>query len=209
MTTSLDATLAAIDTLAVHTCGTCDQPLPEGGVSDYFCGDWCQTAWYESNSERLTGYREPTDLAAHVYNLHEDTSPDCTPTPPWPGFDLQMPEWRGFHAALSPAVRAVGLGLSGLAEQCAVVCAVWDEWLRGAMGFEVLNVRPRVHKPAKPWDGLPAWLCQGCPEFEDCPARPAAWVWSEPRPAVMPPVPPVVLPDGWTRFTELNARSHR
>lgn len=75
----LDSTLDAIDEMAVHHCGHCDTPLGPEAPSKYWCDDECQEAWNEARSEALRGYREPTDLPQHVYNLHEDASPETTP----------------------------------------------------------------------------------------------------------------------------------
>ena len=71
MVTDLQSTLDAIDTLAVHQCGQCDQPLPEGSVSAYWCDGVCQEAWNAARSEALVGYREPEDLPVH-YSHSED-----------------------------------------------------------------------------------------------------------------------------------------
>lgn len=68
MVTDLQSTLDAIDTLAVHQCGQCDRPLPDGSVSAYWCDDVCQEAWNTARGEALVGYREPEDLEAHYSN---------------------------------------------------------------------------------------------------------------------------------------------
>lgn len=79
----LQDTLAAIDTLAVHQCGHCTQPLDPDAVSPDFCGQDCQQAWTARQAEivDLVGYREPMDLAAHAANLVELESPEVIP--PW------------------------------------------------------------------------------------------------------------------------------
>jgi hypothetical protein len=77
----LQDTLDAIDTLAVHCCGYCDEPLTTTGPSPDFCGDYCQQRWTARQAEvaELIGYREPVELAAHVGNLVELSNPETTP----------------------------------------------------------------------------------------------------------------------------------
>lgn len=79
--TDLQATLDAIDTLAVQECGHCRQPLDPDGPSPDFCGDWCQAVWLQAKQEivDLVGYREPSDLPQHAYNLVEMFSPEVMP----------------------------------------------------------------------------------------------------------------------------------
>lgn len=71
----LSSTLAAID--AATGCQQCEAPLG-GSPSPDFCSDVCQGAYFEARSVPLVGYREPEDLAAHVYNQHEQYSPETT-----------------------------------------------------------------------------------------------------------------------------------
>jgi hypothetical protein len=62
--TDLQATLDAIDEVAVHECGHCRKPLRDDGPSADYCNEACQTA-YLGDKQRvatLTGYREPVDL---------------------------------------------------------------------------------------------------------------------------------------------------
>jgi hypothetical protein len=82
--TDLQATLDAIETLAVQECGHCRQPLDLNGPSLDFCGDWCQTDWLRAKQEivELVGYDEPSDLPQHAYNLTEMYSPEVTPEHP-------------------------------------------------------------------------------------------------------------------------------
>jgi hypothetical protein len=77
----LQATLAAIDEVAVHACGWCQRPLADDGPSPDFCGDVCQHQWTQRRHEvvELTGYREPLDIPAHVWNQREQSSPETTP----------------------------------------------------------------------------------------------------------------------------------
>lgn len=79
--TDLQATLDAIDQVAVHECGHCRRPLGPDSPSLDFCSPWCQADWTRANQEvtELVGYREPDDLAAHAYNLVELSSPETTP----------------------------------------------------------------------------------------------------------------------------------
>jgi hypothetical protein len=79
----LQSTLDAIDQLAVHQCGHCQEPLAEDSTSLDFCSNVCQTAWTRNKHEivALLDYEEPTDLAAHVSNLVELRSPETTPRP--------------------------------------------------------------------------------------------------------------------------------
>lgn len=80
----LQSTLDAIDQLAVHQCGHCQEPLAEDSTSLDFCSNVCQTAWTRNKHEivALLDYEEPTDLPQHVSNLVELTSPETTPQRP-------------------------------------------------------------------------------------------------------------------------------
>lgn len=82
--TDLQATLDAIDQLAVHECGHCARPLPADGESLDYCGPDCQASWLAAKLEvdELVGYREPYDLPQHQANLVELRSPEVTPTRP-------------------------------------------------------------------------------------------------------------------------------
>lgn len=64
----------AIDEVAVHRCGHCDVPLGPEAPSTLFCTPEHQESFYEARSEALVGYREPTDVPAHVYNQVEQVS---------------------------------------------------------------------------------------------------------------------------------------
>lgn len=77
----LQSTLDAIDQLAVHQCGHCQQPLADDSASLDFCNNVCQTAWTRKKHEivALLDYEEPTDLPQHVSNLVELASPETTP----------------------------------------------------------------------------------------------------------------------------------
>jgi len=77
----LQDTLDAIDTLAVHCCGYCDEPLAPDSPSPDFCGSYCQQKWTERQAEvaELIGYREPYDLPQHQANQVELLSPETTP----------------------------------------------------------------------------------------------------------------------------------
>lgn len=77
----LQSTLDAIDQLAVHQCGHCQEPLAEDSTSLDFCSNVCQTAWTRNKHEivALLDYEEPTDLPQHVSNLVELSSPETTP----------------------------------------------------------------------------------------------------------------------------------
>lgn len=83
--TDLQATLDAIDEVAVHECGYCRGPLHPGGPSADFCNDGCQAAWLSAKHEvqELVGYREPYDLPQHQANLVELCSPEVTPLTEW------------------------------------------------------------------------------------------------------------------------------
>jgi hypothetical protein len=74
--------LDLIDAVTATVCGWCQQPLPTGGVSEFWCDDECQYEWERLRGEALVGYREPTDLAVHVGNLEELASPETTPPRP-------------------------------------------------------------------------------------------------------------------------------
>lgn len=81
--TDLQATLDAIDELAVQQCGQCSRPIPVDGESPDFCDSWCQQEWTERHNEivELVGYREPDDLPMHAANLAEMYSPEtASPT---------------------------------------------------------------------------------------------------------------------------------
>lgn len=80
-TGSLQSTLDAIDQVAVHQCGHCQEPLAEDSTSLDFCSNVCQTAWTRNKHEivALLDYEEPTDLPQHVSNLVELSSPETTP----------------------------------------------------------------------------------------------------------------------------------
>jgi len=83
--TDLQATLDAIDTLAVHQCAWCSKPLAEDGPSADFCEDYCQAAWLANRHEvvELVGYREPYDLPEYQGNQVELRSPEVTPAVEW------------------------------------------------------------------------------------------------------------------------------
>lgn len=70
--------LDLIDEVTTPVCGWCQRQLPADGVSAYFCDDDCQHDWQQLRADALVGYREPTDLAAHVQNLTELASPETT-----------------------------------------------------------------------------------------------------------------------------------
>lgn len=80
-TGDLQSTLDAIDDVAVHECGWCQRHIDENGPSPDFCSAICQTLWIQRKHEvdELVGYREPTDVAAHVGNQVEFASPETTP----------------------------------------------------------------------------------------------------------------------------------
>lgn len=60
-------------------CGWCQAELRPDGPSEFFCTSACQFEWNRLRGEALTSYREPTDLAAHVANQREESSPEVTP----------------------------------------------------------------------------------------------------------------------------------
>jgi hypothetical protein len=96
--TDLQATLDAINELAVHECGHCRRPLRPDGASPDFCGPWCQEEWLRAKQEvvELVGYREPWDLPQHVGNLVELSSPEVTPRFDFPTGGLYEMQ-AGFH----------------------------------------------------------------------------------------------------------------
>lgn len=63
--TDLQATLDAIDEVAVHECGHCRHPLDPDGPSWDFCSESCQVAWTRDRHEvhELVGYRAPLTAA--------------------------------------------------------------------------------------------------------------------------------------------------
>lgn len=77
----LQATLDAIDQLAVHQCGYCSRPLSEDSESLDYCSDVHQAAWLAERHEvaELVGYREPYDLPQYQSNLLEMHSPETSP----------------------------------------------------------------------------------------------------------------------------------
>lgn len=115
--TDLQATLDAIDQVAVHECGHCRRPLAVDGPSADFCGPWCQSEWLRVKQEvvELVGYREPYDLPQHVDNLVELSSSEVTPPVQWPtgGWttDLTarfMLNTEPFRQSLEAAVSSLG-----------------------------------------------------------------------------------------------------
>jgi hypothetical protein len=71
--------ITAIDEVTAAVCGWCQEPLREDGPSFLYCDDECQWEYDQLQGERLVGYQEPVDLPMHVYNLHEEYSPEVTP----------------------------------------------------------------------------------------------------------------------------------
>lgn len=97
--TDLQATLDAIDELAVHECAHCSERLPVDSESLNYCDDECQAAWLSEQRQivDLVGYREPDDLAAHAYNQVELRSPETTPA--WAGWESE--EWNTTTGSLA------------------------------------------------------------------------------------------------------------
>lgn len=133
----LQDTLDAIDTLAVHCCGYCDEPLAVNGPSPDFCDSYCQLKWTARQAEvaELIGYREPDDLPAHASNLVELSSPEVTP-PGWPCPDV---DWVRFWA-----------DIDDLAE-----VAVYEP--SGTGLFQVVAPDPRYYQMISDPDGATWW----------------------------------------------------
>lgn len=200
--TDLQATLDAIDEVAVHECGYCSEPLPMDGESLDFCDPRCQQAWTERHNEvvDLVGYREPHDLPEHVYNLFEGESPETTPE--WPRYGLFQAGRIEFNlqidtSQLEAAMDRAAEGLRRFSERMdevrasfAGVSARWwivDEcrdWQPVGLGpLEALKLSsPVIDLPDEPPEGEP--FGSDFP-FEQTPAKTLP---SEPPPAVMVPL---------------------
>lgn len=127
---SLDATLAAIDELAVQQCGHCNAPLADDGQSPDFCGPDCQQAWTETRNEivELIGYREPYDLPVHQARLVEFTSPEVTPG------------YSGFtNVSLAELLPANGVSVEDFPASFAEVAARIDQTMLGFDRVVIVN----------------------------------------------------------------------
>lgn len=134
MTADLQATLDAIDTLAVHQCGHCSRPLSEDGQSLDFCDDYCQQAWVSNRNEvvELIGYREPWDVPAYQGNLVELYSPEVTP--PWEPQPIG-PVGISFTCGISPLEAA-------MRDMWARTFTTWQEQILGDLSmFQPQGIR--------------------------------------------------------------------
>jgi hypothetical protein len=77
----LDSTLDAIDAATAPVCGWCSATIGPDTPSDLYCSQEHQELWLSRNAEPLVDYREPVDLAAHVDNQWEGSSPQTAPRP--------------------------------------------------------------------------------------------------------------------------------
>lgn len=213
--TDLQATLDAIDRVAVHQCGYCSEPLAADSESLDYCSDECQAWWLAERHEvqELVGYREPYDLPQHESNLVELYSPEITPAEPdwspvyWYGlprdnlvFDITLDTSR-----LEASFRAAGEAMQRFAERMAEAgeawrraCSglspdgVWVDEVRGCSPLDLIN-KITVSDVARVFD-VPEALIVDCREpfgsdfdFEH---RTATTLPDESPAAVMPDLPP-------------------
>ena len=228
--TDLQATLDAIDEVAVHECGQCRRPLRPDGPSPDFCGPWCQEDWLREKQEvvELVGYREPCDLPVHAFNLVELSSPETTPalsdehgfygvaagsnlrfrvefdaTPMLEAFERIWESTRIIHESLHPDPDRVRARLSA-------GYVIFDEGPRFLVGVAPLSAAVRALPPAsQPPTPL---TVQIKPEQEatepfgadfDFEHRPATTLPGEPPPAVMPALPE----RDWQALVDARTRS--
>jgi hypothetical protein len=200
--TDLQATLDAIDELAVHQCGYCSTPLPVDGESLDYCDDRCQAAWLSERHEvqELVGYREPYDLPVYQSNLVELYSPEVTPD--------RHGLFQHVGGCLVPDFRRAEASLRVFLDASSAVAA----FERAAVGFRQLwesVSEAQVAFRGVPWDGVvfdeihnwqPTGIrtesVAGSPEPEepfgsdfDFEWTPATSLPHEPPAAVMPPAP--------------------
>lgn len=204
--TDLQATLDAIDQLAVHECGYCSRPLSEGSESLDYCGPRCQQAWVSERQQivELVGYDEPSDLPEHVYNLVELAIPETTP--PWPGWESEEWDTTTGSLAVRTHINAFSFARAIQAAQADWASAMLEYDLRGSvtMGrgltadwviideihdwhpIGLINNTMRVTAPEAP----PLSPCEGGfgSDF-DFVWRPVPGLYGDPRPAVMPGLP--------------------
>lgn len=149
--TDLQSTLDAIDQLAVHQCGHCQEPLAEDSTSLDFCSNVCQTAWTRNKHEivALLDYEEPVDLPQHVSNLVELTSPETTPW--WIRQEQSITAWVN--------ARRRAMGRTSSRDHCPCpACRTY----RG-------NPRPAPTEDAQGWLQASAWDSIGITGPEDLP----------------------------------------
>jgi hypothetical protein len=181
-----DQIIGLID--AAIGCQQCGRPLDWSPSVD-FCSDWCQATWHESRTDPLIGYEEPCDLAAHVYNQHEDYSDECTPRSDlWTHAAVMMPlaryqehAWERVQASqiMSDMFEMMMRGhvtriLGDISDDLSRLVGAF-RGLSAQFGFYdelPLSVGVSAAKPesAQEWDRLPAYALEGCPEHE-CPQR--------------------------------------
>lgn len=127
--TDLQATLDAIDQVAVHECGHCRKPLDVDGPSRDFCSESCQTSWTRAKQQvtALVGYREPVDL---LY-----------PEIRRPGGFVIPPEFRAAAEAARDAIANLRYGTSRDREP-AVQPGEWRALLAAPWHPAPLTVRP-------------------------------------------------------------------
>lgn len=201
--TDLQATLAAIDELAVHECGQCRRPLRPDGPSPDFCGPWCQEDWLRAKQEivELVGYREPCDLPVHAYNLVELSSPETTPAGVYEvtrrlnavstlRFTVQfdttpiMDAFERVVDAMRPFSAAAGQFLTGFSGGQVIFDEIHD-WQ--PLGLEPLrSMSLGFHPEPEPEPCETPELFGADFDFEH---RPATTLPDEPPPAVMPALP--------------------
>lgn len=139
--TDLQATLDAIDQVAVHQCGYCSEPLAADSESLDYCSDECQAWWLAERHEvqELVGYREPYDLPQHESNLVELYSPEVIPAAPdwWPGRRSGLPrnnlvfEVSVDTSRLEASFRAASDAIQRLAERMAETGEAWRRAFSG------------------------------------------------------------------------------
>lgn len=163
--TDLQATLDAIDELAVQQCGHCARPLAEDGQSLDFCGDYCQQAWIAGRNEivELIGYREPWDVPAYQGNLVELFSSEVTPTRPEHRSygDLTFTitaDTAQFQVALEDIRQVQARVLEGFArlwEDVRVREMVWSRWSPQGQEARYFSLRTPTTEPAPTPEGEP------------------------------------------------------
>lgn len=222
----LQATLDAIDELAVHECGHCSKPLPADSESPDYCGPDCQSAWLAAKQEviELVGYREPDDLPQHVDNQWEMRSPETTPArPDWVDFDHDA--WWSTSDGIVYDLRVDTTRLQRAFDEMLARIWQWDMHAQATVsrGFpaglvivdELHHWQPRgiLNTPGVTveYNTTPISLYPDAPEpfgsdfdFEH---RPARSLPDSPPPAVMPELPEVdwqAVVDRAMHRTELN-----
>jgi hypothetical protein len=77
--TDLQSTLDAIDELAVHHCGWCQNPLADDAPSPDFCNERCQELWSSRQRQSVKPPPAPARTSQPL-DIHILPRPDCTCT---------------------------------------------------------------------------------------------------------------------------------